>query len=368
MTLTKATNKEFVHYLEVMLRFPHKSIDFDDLVDVKFTAQDKYLNQLVYIYFSIIEQCYSQMSYEQKLKVLFRYLFLFSTHIMLDLSIYRLFANVLERDFLHFFVDRKLFLNFPFTKEFILDFAHRLPEKIIKVGYELPVFRSLVYFCCSSDTQHSPTPLNWIIRRWNIQTKQSIPSLFYHHDCTLFLEPIAHEKFQSLDNPLLELRKDLKNCSNCCICFSQKNSEAKIQKCLQMKHDMAQSIDEFNRSNVMCSPLSIDVVRLLPSIDIKSLGAFLCKEKNLPCLIRFAQSFDFKDTGILEALRIFLSSFVMGGESQVIDRVITVYANEFVNQNIGNIKDFPESLRWQDTQNTKKTAREYLTDLLSLIQ
>lgn len=345
LTLTRATNKEFVHYLGVMLRFPHKNISFDDLVDVKFTAQDKYLNQLVYIYFSIVEQCYGQMNYEQRLKVLFRYVFLFSSHITLDLSIYQLFANVLRHDFLHFFVNRKLFLNFPFTKEFILDFAHELSDKIVKVGYELPMFRSLVYFSCFSCPRDYPAPLDWIVKRWNIQTKQSIPSLFYRHDCVLFLEPVAHEAFQGLDDPLSELRKDLKSCSSCCVCFSQKDSDAEIQKHFQIKQDMALSVDEFNKSSIIRSPLSVDVVRLLPSIDIKSLGVFLCKEKNLPHLIKFAQSFDFKDMDILEALRTFLSSFVMGGESQVIDRVITVYANEFVNQNIDGIRKLSEDLQ-----------------------
>lgn len=330
LKVSKATNRELVHYLGVMLRYPQKDIDLDDLVDMKFTAQEKHLGQLLFIYFSIVEHYYGEMSYEQRLKVLFRYIFLFSSHMPLDLPIYRFFANILRSGFLDLFICRRFFVNFPFIKEFILDFSQDAPDKMIRIGYELPAYRLLVYTCCVATT----SPISWVVRRWNIPMDQPIPSLFYRYDCTLFLEPIAIEKFQGLDDPLMSIRRDLKNSTSCPVCGMSGESEGKIQKHFEMVREIEAAVQEFNKSAVLQHPLSIEIIRLLPSVDIKSLGTFLCKQKNLPCLVKFAQTFDFREMNILEALRTFLSSFVMGGESQVIDRVIMVYANEFVRQNL----------------------------------
>lgn len=332
LKLTRATNKELVHYLGVILRFPHSNVSLDSLVDMKFTAQEKHLNQLLFTYFSIVEHYYSEMNYEQRLKVFFKYIFLFSSQIPLDLSIYRLFTSILKKDFLHYFIHRKCFIHFPFVKNLIVDFAFTVPDDIIKIGYELPQLRQLAYVSsaplgsvlCSTD---------WVVRRWGIRMNKSIPMLFYRYDCTMFLDSLAHEKFQSLENPLESIKQDLKCSTSCCVCLGTGNTLQRVTHHFEMVKEMLDRIEEFNSLGSVRYPLTIEIIRLLPGIDLKVLGSFLCKQKNLEYLINFAHTFQFKGMNILDGLRVFLSSFMMGGESQVIDRVMTVYAGEFCRQN-----------------------------------
>lgn len=329
LALGKLNNREFVHYLGIMLRYKHSGLNLDLFVNMKFSAQDKYLNPLIFIYFNIADLYYSQMNYEQKLKIFFRYIFIFSSHMTVDLSIYNLFSKILEQDFLSLFINKNFFINFPFIKEFIIDFSKKVSDSVVKIGYELPIYRNLVYFCCDNKNL-----LDWVVKKWSINIEHSIPFLFYHYDCSVLLDPIAYEKFQSVDDPVLILKTDLKNIENCNICDINHSSEAIIKNSLQLKKEMELSIDIFNKSGIIQSPLRIDIIRLFPTVDIKALGSFLCKSKNVEYLIKFAESFNFKDVDILEGLRMFLSSFSLGGESQVIDRVVTVYSNEYVSQNL----------------------------------
>jgi len=338
LKLRRATNKELVHYLGVMLRFPHDTINLDDLVDMKFTAQEKHLNQLLFVYFSLVEHYYSDMTYEQRLRVFFRYVFLFSSGIPLDISIYSLFAEILSRDFLGYFISRKCFTGFPFVKNLIVDFAAKAPDSIVKIGYEMPAFRQLAYVCCAPPAS-TVCPTDWVVRRWGIQAHESIPALFYHYDCTMFLEQLALERFQSLEDPLAAIKQDLKGTATCSVCASGADIGPRVARHFALARELEERVHEFNASASVVHPLTIDIIRLLPGVDLRALGSFLCKERNLPHLVKFAETFDFVGMNLLEALRVFLSSFAMGGESQVIDRVMSVYADEFCRQNLKNPGD-----------------------------
>ena len=61
-------------------------------------------------------------------------------------------------------------------------------------------------------------------------------------------------------------------------------------------------------------------------LDKKEIGEYLGKNKDLnkAVLVEYVNSFNFHNIGVLPALRMFLESFRLPGESQQIDRVIEV--------------------------------------------
>lgn len=82
------------------------------------------------------------------------------------------------------------------------------------------------------------------------------------------------------------------------------------------------------------SPSAFEVARFLRSSSLlnkKQIGEYLGKNKefNKEVLIEYVKSFDFHGIGVLDALRMFLESFRLPGESQQIDRIIEV-SNTFI--------------------------------------
>lgn len=61
-------------------------------------------------------------------------------------------------------------------------------------------------------------------------------------------------------------------------------------------------------------------------LDKKEIGEYLGKNKDLnkAVLVEYVNSFNFHNIGVLPALRMFLESFRLPGESQQIDRIIEV--------------------------------------------
>lgn len=77
------------------------------------------------------------------------------------------------------------------------------------------------------------------------------------------------------------------------------------------------------------TPAPFEVARFLRSsalLDKKQIGEYLGKKKdfNIQVLQEYVKSFDFSHTDILGALRMFLESFRLPGESQQIDRIVEV--------------------------------------------
>jgi len=81
-------NKEIVHYLTVIKQFPHKLLDCQKLTDFKFISQDKYLCQVTFLYFLIVNEYASILTKDQKLSIFYRYIYLFTSHISFKASIY----------------------------------------------------------------------------------------------------------------------------------------------------------------------------------------------------------------------------------------------------------------------------------------
>ena len=215
-----------------------------------------------------------------------------------------------------------------------------------------------------------------MLQRWNVESKNKIYEKFYLFDCNFFMEDLALKRFELVANVYDLIIEDLSNIdeSNDKLDISkltikdqlQLTDQSKdkvddqvnqskdkvddkrckycedgfIEKAINKKKEFASIIDNFNRNGNLPDSFQIKYLRISPLTDLKALGKFLCKEKNLDKLIEFAESFDFYKIDMLEALRIFLSSFYLIGESQIIERVLTVFTKTYLkSQNDQNITD-----------------------------
>lgn len=335
LSLTKATNKELIHYLSVIERYPHKLLDCEKLSNLKFTSQDKYLPQVIYTYFALVDRYYHQMSKEQRFNVFYRYIYLFSSHICAEFSVYNLFKTFLREGFLDFFMANRYYHNFPFLREFLCDFSLQMKEKLIKIGYEIPFFRELIY----NLSVRSHLCIDWIFQRWDVPCKYRISELFYRFDCALYLDDVGLRRFECVEDPAELIASELLGLTECCVCGMGDSTERQVEDHLKKKTEIRECVQEFNRSGQIIEPLAISNIRLFPSVDLKVLGDFLGKEENHDRLEEFVGTFDFERMGILDALRNFLKSFVLSGESQIIDRVVTAFATAYINQNLARIPD-----------------------------
>ena len=75
--------------------------------------------------------------------------------------------------------------------------------------------------------------------------------------------------------------------------------------------------------------------RNTPYLNKQNIGEFLGEntDLSLKTLKYFAESFDFKNIDIIEALRLFLSTFQLPVEGQKIDRIIEYFASKYYNDN-----------------------------------
>lgn len=68
------------------------------------------------------------------------------------------------------------------------------------------------------------------------------------------------------------------------------------------------------------------------SLNTKKLGEYLGNKKNEDVLAAYIAGFSFENMDILEALRYFLSNFILPPESNDIDRVLEIFAKEYFRQ------------------------------------
>lgn len=360
LTNVNLTNAELSRYLAIMVRFPHPKIDLQKLTDFKFISQDLYFPQVIYLYFELCNIYLSSFSTRQKAYIFFRYIYLFHKKITLDYSVYNLFVKFLEKasedtenlNFIDFFVSKNCHINFYFVKYFIYDLKKNLGDKIFKIGFDNVKLRKLI---C---TLKFPIN-NWIIQSWDLTRNYKIPELFYQFDMNYILDDLAYKSMILLTDPHDLIKEDLMGkklnedeaitvgLSDLSIRTRSNDSETQTVRdaplqcdcCLvrnefdnlnQLKTLIKTKIEKFNTSNIIEEPLSIYNIRLLKDVDLQKLGCYIGKESNINQLDKFLTTFNFKNTDIYNSLRSFLSSFILPGESQIIERIIHCFTVYFV--------------------------------------
>ena len=123
--------------------------------------------------------------------------------------------------------------------------------------------------------------------------------------------------------------------------ISSSSSSSIHTKLILQPHQYLKAITKFNNEDksflpflshcglLSQTPTSFEVARFLRSsslLDKKQIGEYLGKNKdfNKEVLTEYVKSFDFRGTGLLSSLRMFLESFRLPGESQQIDRIVEV--------------------------------------------
>lgn len=146
--------------------------------------------------------------------------------------------------------------------------------------------------------------------------------------------------------------KSSENSSNSIPEYSTETNE-KIDKNLKKKYELQKAAEKFNykiksgiaylKEVVLSNCTSIDAeakgivkfLRYTPSLKKKNIGVFLGEntELSIKTLKYFGESFDFKNVHIIQALRIFLSTFQLPSEGQKIDRVLQSFADKYYKDN-----------------------------------
>lgn len=75
------------------------------------------------------------------------------------------------------------------------------------------------------------------------------------------------------------------------------------------------------------------VLRLFYQTNLHSLGKFIGKEANVEYLAAYVSTFNFKNMDLLASLRIFLSTFILPGEGQQIERISQAFVNKYNRDN-----------------------------------
>ncbi len=127
----------------------------------------------------------------------------------------------------------------------------------------------------------------------------------------------------------------------------------KIDNNLKKKNEMQTAAEKFNykiKTGIAylkkvgllnCSSVDTEAkgivkfLRYTSSLKKKNIGEFLGEntELSIKTLKYFGESFDFKNVHIIQALRIFLSTFQLPAEGQKIDRVLESFASKYYNDN-----------------------------------
>ena len=134
--------------------------------------------------------------------------------------------------------------------------------------------------------------------------------------------------------------------------FNTETNE-KIDSNLKKKYELQKAAEKFNYKTKLgisylkkvgylnCSSIDseakaiVKFLRYTSSLKKKNIGEFLGEntELSLKTLKYFGESFDFKNVHIVQALRIFLSTFQLPPEGQKIDRVIESFSTKYYNDN-----------------------------------
>lgn len=113
--------------------------------------------------------------------------------------------------------------------------------------------------------------------------------------------------------------------------FSMVVSEGhKINRCSTQEYFEAE-LNNLNTKGVIEIPslLLFKYLRFHKQTNLDHLGNFITKNKNQKYFEMFLETFDFEDLAPLDAVRLFLSAFILPGESQLIYRVLEDFSKKY---------------------------------------
>jgi len=365
----RMSNKELWSYLRLLLEtITHPgdktneiSISKQALVKLRFPTQDKYLANVIYTYFLIMDRIYTLMAPEDREILYQRYIYLFENEMAKDLALFPLFKRVLKADFLGLFIAKKHYTTFPYLREFVFEF----PVQSIQIGYEKKEFQDLIFQL----NKNRGVEYDWIVQQWNVNYHQLVSSVFYRFDCRKYMGNLAKRKIMRVRDLAGLINNEMKGNSACSNTQFHGIDPSRFN---DGKKEVLEFVERFNRNPEDVSreefKKHLSYIRLLPAVSLKTLGAFLCKECNGELFLEYTETFSFANMDLLTALRVFLRNFAMPGESQIVDRVVKTFSEVFCRQNglTEPIFGFVYSIIWLNTMlhnpsvDKKPTVEEYM--------
>ncbi|ADM12434.1 ARF guanine nucleotide exchange factor [Encephalitozoon intestinalis ATCC 50506] len=355
-SLGRYSNKELLCFLDAFQRFiPICRADLsevgDKIVELKFTPSEKDTDLVILKYFEITNTIAESIQSESSRSVFSRYMFVLSNSVVsrgAQVEVLGRFREFLKKKkgLLKLFAARRMYRNIGCTEDLIINFSELLSdEEMVEVALECTTLRGFIIAKTRSrylfQMYHNELPW-WYVMGMH---ESLIPYLYYTFDGVGLYKNVSKEVYGRLDEQdiIRAMDEDMKSKISPDECdvlgnVSEHKNMADDEGMVGVKRD----IRRFNETGCLKEMLekygeqmSFEFLRYFEETDLRRLGEFLCKLKNEPLLRMFAETFDFLDMDILDGLRIFLLSFHLSPEGQVIHRVVEAYADKYYLDNAG---------------------------------
>ncbi|KAH9411436.1 guanine-nucleotide-exchange-factor [Ordospora pajunii] len=354
--LAKYSNKEMLWFLDVFLRFT--TINGADLkvlgsriVDLKFAPSEKDTDSVILKYFEVANAIRNFLSFEESKCILSRYMFILGDDvvsrgaILCILQMLRVFLGAGQMHTL--FVNRKMYKNIDWMKGGTGDFCKVLgDEEVVDIALEHESFRTIGIDVTRS--RYLFQVFYALMPKWYLvgMHRSLIPYLYYAFDRVGIYKNVCEEICSRLpiDEMVQMIDADIETGdeeNECEVLWHDEHERLEAyaeQKVISMEED----IKRFNDSGDMQhmfekygKAVSFEMLRYFAETDLKKLGHYVCKLKNQADLKIFTDTFDFHDMEVLEGLRMYLLSFYLLGEGQIIHRVVEAYAERYYADNAG---------------------------------
>lgn len=355
-SLGKYSNREMLCFLDAFQRFVSGShVDIGSvgskIVELKFTPSEKDTDSAILKYFEVINTMAENISQESSKSVFSRYMFILSHNVVSKgaqgevLERFKVFLEK-KRELLRLFADRKMYKDIGCTEDLIANFCDLFnDEEMVGVALECTSLRGLAINRTRS--RYLFQMYYHELPRWYMSGLHDslIPYLYYVFDGVGIYRNVSEEVYKELSGQeiIRAIDEDMKrkaSSEECSITTASLGHQSVIQDGGVVK--VREDIRRFNETGCLehmfekyGKQMSFELLRYFEETDLKKLGGFLCKLKNEASLRIFADTFDFFDMNVLDGLRVFLLSFHLSAEGQVIHRVVEAYADKYYLDNAG---------------------------------
>lgn len=338
------------------------------ILDMKFAKSDKDVEVVLLVYFDIILLLKELKIKESRDDVFYKFYFAcVDNYIRKSVRemIYMLFEKLLtDLRFLSLFLSERCYVKFPFLYEFVSKFGGFLEnEQAVELCFYLVnngevhlasmliAFSKSMYilsYCLSTIDDLT------FLRQTPVFT--NVAFLYQNIDKHFLLESgVSSSYFSRHYGPVLiqhviDFLSACKNEKETCLFCVKKKDFKKLKNAL---------VDINNLGCLEnCDTLTLKFLRYSRKTNLVNLGCFLSKEKSAGAMRAFLSTFDFSSLTPLKALRLFLSSFVLPGESQVIYRIIEMFNEKYCRDQAGLSQYFEHYAKVDITSSALSTSSQ----------
>ena len=275
----------------------------------------------------------------------------------INIFIENVFLKILNNNTSSFLLKKVILENF--EKRDYIFFIELFANYDCEVNEKFTVKNLITAFSNIVQIRYSKNPQNYSSQEYNELINICLKTMVYIVKSIFEICEVNYPQLKSgLDSEINYLRLSLSddstkfdNSFNYTQITNETNNE--IDSNLKKKYELQTAASKFNtkiktglaylKSNGYINDSTLDseakdimqFFRNTPYLSKQNIGEFLGENNDLSIktLKYFAESFDFKNIDIIEALRLFLSTFQLPQEGQKIDRIIEDFASKYYNDN-----------------------------------